>query len=157
MSFKFISPKTAVSKLRKYSVPEEKIECFRQNLAVYLSKANDKENEEYHKNLIRDLLHDTFGYATNTRRKADLAIYDSDSPVALFEVKDPKKTTEMCSERKMNCKAFQQSVLYFMREIKNGTKGLKKVGITNYNDFYLFDAKDFLRWFWDDKSFRDKF
>jgi adenine-specific DNA-methyltransferase len=48
----------------------------------------------------------------------------------------------------MNQKAFHEAILYFMRERENGNDNLCHIAITDFNNWFIFDAKDFDRLFW---------
>ena len=139
----------------KMPVSVERIEIFRGNLKRMLAARKDGETEEYHKGLIKDFLANTWyntDYAVNTKGRIDLAIYNGNTaeakPAVLIEVKAPGNRNEMFSPERPNVKALQEVVLYFMEEyITHGNKEIKHIIITNFDEWYIFDAKDFARFF----------
>jgi len=120
-----------------------------------LAARKEGETEEYHKGLIKDFLANTWyntDYAVNTKGRIDLAIYNGNTaeakPAVLIEVKAPGNRNEMFSPERPNVKALQEVVLYFMEEyITHGNKEIKHILITNFDEWYIFDAKDFARFF----------
>lgn len=157
MPFEFKEPKKSLnSALLKQAVPQQEIEKLKKNFKVYLESEKPDEQEEYHKNLLRDLLTKTW-YAPNSvtpkKSREDLVIYSENTagskPAVIIEVKSPHGNfPEMFSEKNQNCKALQECVLYFMQEFfLDENHEVKHVIITNYNEFYIFDAKNFVNFF----------
>ncbi|MBP5406486.1 Eco57I restriction-modification methylase domain-containing protein [bacterium] len=136
-------------------VPQNEIERLNKALSVYLSSGKQDESEEFHKNLIKKFLEETFyspDYAVNTNGREDLVIFGGNTanskPAVIIEAKSPSNTAEMFSETNFNCKALQECVYYFLQEnLKFQNNEIKHIIITNYYDFYIFDAKDFARFF----------
>lgn len=137
---------------------------FAKQFDNYLKGAKDGESEEYHKNLIAKLLENTFyhgEYAVNTKDRKDLVIYSKKGsvqvPSLIIEAKSPVNTAEMFGESNLNCKALQECVYYFMQEaITFQNKEIQHIIITNYYDWYIFDAHDFA-FFIEDKDFVEDF
>ncbi len=72
------------------------IEIFKTNLTHLLDQANDKESEEFHKNLVSTFLKDTYygtDYAINTKERTDLVIHTGKTAKSgvgvLIEAKSP--------------------------------------------------------------------
>ena len=154
--FKIITPKKAVSTtFYKLPVLKSEIEKLSTNFDTYIQNGKENESEEYHKGLIRDFLVNTWyspNYAVNTNGREDLVIFNGTGieakPAVIIEAKSPTNTAEMFNEKNLNCKALQECVYYFLKEsIIFGNNELKHIIISNYNDFYIFDAKDFGRFF----------
>ena len=152
----FISPKKAVNAaFYRLPVLQAEMERLKNNFEIYLKSGKADESEEFHKNLIKKFLEDTFfspDYAVNTNGREDLVIFNGNNaaskPAVIIEAKSPTNPTEMFSENNKNCKALQECVYYFMQEnLRFGNNEVKHIIITNYNDFYIFDAKDFSRFF----------
>ena len=152
----FISPQKAVNAaFYRLPVLQTEMERLKSNFEIYLKSGKADESEEFHKNLIKDFLANTFftpDYAVNTNGREDLVIFNGNNaaskPAVIIEAKSPTNLTEMFSENNRNCKALQECVYYFMQEnllFKNNE--VKHIIITNYCDFYIFDAKDFSRFF----------
>ena len=152
----FVSPKKAVNAaFYRLPVLQTEMERLKSNFEIYLKSGKADESEEFHKNLIKDFLANTFftpDYAVNTNGREDLVIFNGNNaaskPAVIIEAKSPTNLTEMFSENNKNCKALQECVYYFMQEnLRFGNNEVKHVIITNYCDFYIFDAKDFSRFF----------
>jgi adenine-specific DNA-methyltransferase len=131
----------------KEKISRSDIELFKKNLTVLLSKINEHESEEHHKNLISDFLKDTWYkelHEINTRGREDLVIHTGKTakdPVGvLLEVKKPTNKNEMISEAKPNAKALQELILYYLQErIDHNNIDIKFLIITNINEWYIFD------------------
>ena len=154
--FTIITPKKALSTtFYKLPVLQSEIEKLSVNFDIYIKSGKENESEEYHKGLIRDFLASTWyspDYAVNTNGREDLVIFNGTGteakPAVIIEAKSPTNTAEMFNERNLNCKALQECVYYFLKEsIIFRNKELKHIIISDYNDFYIFDAKDFSRFF----------
>ncbi len=133
-----------------FSPVQSELEGFGQRLEAYLASIADSksESEEHQKNLLRDFLYKSFGYDCNTRDKIDLAIYDDSIPRVLFEVKSSGNSHEFVKPSVQNpsleSKAFYESILYYLREtLTNRNNNLTHIILTNTEDFYIIDAKDY--------------
>ena len=160
------TPKQALNPAFLKQKPDRKeIELFKQEFISLLDKVNDTESEEFHKNLIIDFLNSVYyknNHYINTYGRTDLVIHnakDMTSPVGvLIEVKKPTNKGEMISKENLNAKAFQELVLYYLQERKsNKNLELRYLIITNINEWFIFDAQDFKKLFYDDKKFVDLF
>jgi hypothetical protein len=149
-------PQQALNKVFMNIPPDKtEFELFKKNLNTLISHFVDTESEEHIKTLLRDFLKDTFyksDYYVNTKGRADLVIHGDSSgksPVSvLFEIKKPTNKSEMITAENLNCKAFHETVLYFLRErIEHKNIDLKHIIITNLFEWFIFDAADFERLF----------
>ena len=156
MGITFINPKKALNTVfYKLPILESEIQKLSKNLGIYIKSAKEGESEEYHKGLIKDFFANTWyspNYSVNTNGREDLVIFNGNDttskPAVIIEAKSPTNTAEMFSEKNKNCKALQECVYYFLQEnLKFGNNEIKHIIITNYEDFYIFDAKDFSRFF----------
>lgn len=156
MPIQFISPKKAVnSAYLKLPISYEKMDVFKACIKSMADLGKAGETEEYHKGLINKFLSNALynpDYAVNTKDRIDLAIFngkDNNAKAAvLIEVKAPENAAEMFSESHSNVKSLQELVYYFMKEyIRLENHEIKYLAITNYNDWYFFDAKDFVKFF----------
>lgn len=156
MPIQFISPKKAVnSAYLKLPISYEKMDIFKACIKSMADLGKAGETEEYHKGLINKFLSNALynpDYAVNTKDRIDLAIFngkDNNAKAAvLIEVKAPENAAEMFSESHSNVKSLQELVYYFMKEyIRLENHEIKYLAITNYNDWYFFDAKDFVKFF----------
>lgn len=155
MSIKFISPKKSVnSAYLKLPVPVEKMEDFKLSLKNLYSKRNVAQDEEYHKGEIWNFLRRIFepDYSVQVNRPIDLAIFNGNTasakPAVIIEAKSPTNAAEMFSADHPNVKSLQELVYYFMLEyVHSGNHEIKWLAITNFDEWYFFDVKDFIRYF----------
>ena len=155
MSIKFISPKKSVnSAFLKLPVPVEKMEDFKLSLKNLYSKRNTAQDEEYHKGEIWNFLRKIFepDYSVQVNRPIDLAIFNGNTasakPAVIIEAKSPTNAAEMFSAEHPNVKSLQELVYYFMLEyVQSGNHEIKWLAITNFDEWYFFDVKDFIRYF----------
>lgn len=124
MNLKELKPRKALNKAFLKVKPNRiDIEGFKTHLITLLDRTNDTESEEFHKNLVSDFLKDTYYKQThfiNTKGRNDLVIHNgqhANSTVGvIIEAKKPTNKAEMISTKKLNAKAFQELVLYYLRE-----------------------------------------
>ena len=155
MPIKFVKPKKSVnSAFLKIPVSVENMERFGASLVNLYKKRNPERDEEYHKGEIWKFLREIFepDYSVQVKRPIDLAIFNgSDTyakPAVIIEVKSPTNTGEMFNESKPNVKSLQELVYYFMLEyIRFENREIKYLAITNFDEWYFFDVKDFVRYF----------
>ena len=155
MSIKFISPKKSVnSAFLKLPVPVEKMEQFKSALVNLLNKRDAKKDEEYHKNELQAFLKGIFNpaYSVHVDRPIDLAIFNGNDttakPAVIIEMKSPTNLSEMFSEQHPNTKALQELLYYFLLEyVHFGNREIKHLVISNFDEYYFFDVKDFVRYF----------
>ena len=155
MSIKFISPKKSVnSAFLKLPVPVEKMEDFKLSLKNLYSKRNTAQDEEYHKGEIWNFLRKIFepDYSVQVNRPIDLCVFNGNTasakPAVIIEAKSPTNAAEMFSAEHPNVKSLQELVYYFMLEyVHSGNHEIKWLAITNFDEWYFFDVKDFARYF----------
>lgn len=155
MSIKLISPKKSVnSAFLKLPVPCEKMEQFKSALVNLHNKRDAKKDEEYHKNELQAFLKGIFNpaYSVQVDRPIDLAIFNGNDttakPAVIIEMKSPTNVAEMFSEQHPNTKALQELVYYFLLEyVHLGNREIKYLVISNFDEYYFFDVKDFIRYF----------
>jgi adenine-specific DNA-methyltransferase len=166
MILKELKPKKALNKaFLKVKPNRTEIEGFKTNLIALLDRTNDTESEEFHKNLVSDFLKDTYykqNHFINTKGRNDLVIHNGNiagsSVGVILEAKKPTNKAEMITTRKMNVKAFQELVLYYLRErITHKNLEVKHLVATNINEWFIFDASLFDRLFAQNKSLVKQF
>ncbi len=145
--------------IKKYNPPtptKETIENFKKEINSLLENAPRQDDEEFQKNEINSFLKNIYGYRCNTNKKVDSAIYVDGEVQVLIEVKALNKKTEFPKDRENPLsKAFCQMVLYFLEEIeKEKNNSLKHTIICNAHEFFLFDCKDLLNLFQNDKRIK---
>ena len=161
-----LKPKKALNKaFLKVKPNRTEIERFKTNLIQLLDRTNETESEEFHKNLVIDFLKKTYydpNHFINTKGRNDLVIHNDDkaksSVGVILEAKKPTNKTEMVTIEKLNTKAFQELVLYYLRErITHKNLEVKHLVITNINEWFLFDANTFDRLFAQNKNLVQQF
>ena len=166
MTLKELKPRKALNKAFLKVKPNRiEIENFKTNLIQLLDRANDTESEEFHKNLVSDFLKDTYykqQHFINTKGRNDLVIHNGNSAKntvgVIVEAKKPTNKSEMVTTNKLNAKAFQELVLYYLRErITHKNLEVKHLVITNIYEWFIFDATLFDRLFAQNKNLVKQF
>lgn len=166
MDINKLKPRKALNKAFLKVKPNRKeIEGFKTNLIQLLDRTNDIESEEFHKNLVIDFLKKTYyepDHFINTKGQNDLVIHNGDKAKStvgvIVEAKKPTNKYEMVTTDKLNSKAFQELVLYYLRErITQNNLETKHLIITNITEWFIFDATTFDRLFAQNKSLVKQF
>ena len=166
MILKELKPRKALNKaFLKVKPNRTAIEGFKTNLITLLDRTNDTESEEFHKNLVSDFLKKTYydpNHFINTKGRNDLVIHNgqnANSAVGvILEAKKPTNKSEMITTKKLNAKAFQELVLYYLRErITHKNLEVKHLVATNINEWFIFDATLFDRLFAQNKTLVSQF
>ncbi|MFO0507382.1 MAG: Eco57I restriction-modification methylase domain-containing protein [bacterium] len=156
MELEELKPRKALNKaFLKVKPNRTEIEGFKTNLITLLDRTNDTESEEFHKNLVSDFLKDTYykqNHFINTKGRNDLVIHNGQSANStvgvILEAKKPTNKAEMITTKRLNVKAFQELVLYYLRErITHKNLEVKHLVATNINEWFIFDATLFDRLF----------
>ncbi len=157
-----ITPKKALNKAYLKVRPlRSEIDLFKANLITLLSKVNEVEREENQKNHIRDFLRDTYYKGINeinAKGTQDLVIHvdktDQSKVGVIIEAKRPSNKSEWITADKINVKAVQELVLYYMRErVDEKNIDIKYLIATNINEWYIFDASYFDKLFYGNRNF----
>jgi adenine-specific DNA-methyltransferase len=157
-----LNPKKSLNKAFLKQRPlRSEIELFKSNLIRLLGKVDEIEREENQKNHVRDFLRDTYykeTYEINTKDNKDLVIHlgktNKDKVGVIIEAKRPGNKNEMLTESKPNVKAFQELVLYYLRErIDENNIDIKYLIATNIYEWYIFEASYFEKLFVRNRSF----
>ena len=148
MKLELIKPIKALNKAYlKEKVSRNHIELFKKNLLQLLSRINEHESEEHLKNVIADFLKDTWykeQFEINTKDRNDLVIHTGkttkETVGVILEVKKPTNKAEMMSDTRLNSKALQELVLYYLRErVDHNNTDIKYLIITNIYEWYIID------------------
>ena len=124
MDLNILKPRKALNKaFLKVKTNRNEIELFKANLIGLLDQIDETESEEFHKNLVSDFLKNTWYGAThfiNTKGRNDLVIHNAlnagSTVGVVVEAKKPTNKAEMLRTDSINTKAFQELVLYYLRE-----------------------------------------
>ncbi|MBW4664765.1 MAG: hypothetical protein KME01_11300 [Chroococcus sp. CMT-3BRIN-NPC107] len=166
MTDKKLSPRQALNKaFLKVKPIRENIETFKTNLIKLLNQINEAESEEFHKNLVADFLKNTYyspSHFINTQGRNDLVIHngkDAKSSIGVIvEAKKPTNKGEMLAVDNLNTKAFQELVLYFLRErITGNNLEIRYLIANNIYRWFIFDATVFEQLFVQDKALVKQF
>lgn len=166
MKISKLKPRKALNKaFLKVKPNRTEIEGFKANLIQLLDRTNDTESEEFHKNLVTDFLKKTYydpNHFINTKGRNDLVIHNGDKAKStvgvIIEAKKPTNKSEMVTTDKVNAKAFQELVLYYLRErITQNNLETKHLIITNIYEWFIFDATTFDRLFAQNKKLVKQF
>lgn len=154
IKFARIPLKDFIKKHNPQEPKKETIENFEKEINSLLENAKRQDGEEFQKNEINSFLKNTYDYHCNTYEKVDSAIYVDGKAWVLIEVKALNNRNEFPKDRENPLsKAFCQMVFYFLKEIKN-SNSLKHAIICNAHEFFLFDCKDLLNLFQNDKEIK---
>jgi len=160
------TPRKSLNKaFLKLSPLKQDIDSFKEHFANLITKMNPGESEEFHKNLISEFLKRTYyhpQYFINTKGWNDLVIHNGadakHSVGVIIETKKPGNKSEMPSCDNINKKALHETVLYYLRErITEKNLEIKHIIITNIEEWFVFDANLFERYFADNKSLVQQF
>jgi hypothetical protein len=144
----------------KQSIKREQIEQFKTNLTRLFDRLRDDEHEEHLKNIVADFLKDTWyrpAFEINTSKRTDLVIHNGrssdDSVGVIIETKKPSNKNEMISPERPNAKALHELLHYYMQErYLKGNQEIKRLIVCNIYEWYIFDAVDFERFFFGNRS-----
>ncbi len=152
IKFAHIPLKDFIKKHNPQEPKKETIENFEKEINSLLENAKGQDYEESQKSKINKFLKNTYGYECDIYGKVDSAIYVDGKAWVLIEVKALNNRIEFPKDRENPLsKAFCQMVFYFLKEIENNNS-LKHAIICNAHEFFLFDCKDLLNLFQNDKE-----
>lgn len=167
MTFIALKPRKALNKaFLKVKPNRTEIDAFKANLIQLLDQINEKESEEFHKNIVSKFLDVTYysgNHYINTKGRNDLVIHNGkDAKTSVGVIVEAKKPTankaEMLRVDNLNSKAFQELVLYYLRERITGNNiEIKYVIATNIYEWFIFDAEIFDKAFAQDKEVVKRF
>ena len=164
MAIKGITLKESMNRSVQAIMPlDEEKDVFAKKLISYLTHLYDKadESEEYQKNLLKVFLEGIMSHNfINTSSRIDLAIYngkDANSSLGvLFECKSLSNKAEMMTTDRINSKAFQEIIAYYLYErLFEKNLEVKKCIITNGLSWFIVEAKEFEKHFFKNKKLVD--
>lgn len=163
-----LTPRQSLNKaFLKLKPTRLEIEGFKTQLIDLLDKSNKIESEEFHKNLVANFLRETYyrpAHYINTKGSTDLVVHNGNGPEStvgiLIEAKKPTNKSQMVRPDNLNVKAFQELVLYYLRErVGSADRNLeiRHLVITNSYEWFIFDATFFDNEFAQNTSLVKKF
>ena len=166
MEIKILKPRKALNKAFLKIKPNRiEIEIFKTNLLKLLTKVDEIEREENQKNHLRDFLRDTYyknNHEINTKGTKDLVIHhektNKSAVGVIIEAKRPSNASEMLTHDDINKKAFQEILLYYLRErITEKNHNVKSLIISNVYEWFVFDEHVFEKLFAQNKKLVKQF
>jgi len=166
MELKILKPRLSLNKAFLKVKPNRfEIDLFRKNLIELIATIDEFESEEFHKNEVSKFLQNTYysgKHYINTKDRKDLVIHNGTAASSMvgviIEAKKPTNKGEMLRQDNINAKAFQELVLYYLRErITHKNLEIKHLIATNIYEWYIFDAQLFEKLFAQNKPLVKKF
>ena len=142
--------------LSRKAVDTEKFNVFKLALEHYKkSLADQLSTKQTEPNIVTNTLKpflDSFGFLSEANSQKgqisiDLAVMQHSKPSVIIEAKMPN-SADMILAHDLHKKAFCQAIMYFMNERAKNNTSLYHIIITDFNNWFVFDAKDFDRHFW---------
>lgn len=166
MNLNRTEPRKALNKaFLKVKTNRSDINFFKTNLINLLDNIKEDESEEFNKNLVSKFLSETYyspGHFINTKGRNDLVLHNGNTAAStvgvIIEAKSPTNKAEMVTAKNINAKAFQELVLYYLRErITYKNIELKYLIVTNIYEWFIFDASLFEKEFAQNKNLVNQF
>lgn len=142
--------------LSRKTIDADSFQHFKLVLQQYLQDLTDQiSRKQSEPNIVTNALKpfiDELGYDSSAHSQIgqsgiDLAVMQNNQPAVILEAKMPN-SRDMITIQDLNKKALHEAVLYFMRERARGNTRLFYIIITDFYNWFVFDAKDFDRLFW---------
>jgi adenine-specific DNA-methyltransferase len=142
--------------LSRKALDTERFNAFKHALEHYKKSLADQiSTKQTEPNIVASTLKpflDSFGYKSEPYSQKgqisiDLAVMQNLKPSVIIEAKMPNGA-DMIVEHDLNKRAFHQAIMYFMNERAKDNKALFHIIVTDFNNWFVFDAKDFDRHFW---------
>jgi len=157
---KFISPL-----LSKKSITSDELDSFINVTNRYLSELEIQSiAKQSEPNMVSNALKPYFetltynaqSYSQKGQSGMDLALMREHNPTVIIEAKIPNSSA-MITTTDINKKALHEAVLYFMRERSRGNNTIYHIIITDFYNWFIFDAKDFETQFWKNSNIKKIF
>ena len=157
---KFISPL-----LSKKSVTSKELSAFQEATDAYLTELEKQRiTEQSEPNIVSNALKPYLenlsyvaqSYTQKGQSGMDLALMLEHSPSVIIEAK-VFESSAMITQSDINKKSLHEAILYFMRERHKGNNTLYHIIITDFYNWFVFDAKDFETLFWKNKEIKKIF
>ena len=149
---------------RQVAIETADFDIFKNALRTLRDNVMDGQREETQKEHLRNFLSETFykTYYMAPEGDIDLAIRLDKTTKSniglLIEVKSTTNKSEMISNDNLNRKALQELLLYYLKErVSKKNNDIKYLIATNIHEFFIFDAHEFERKFYQNKQLRREF
>lgn len=149
---------------RRLPIDENSFNKFKESLKKMLSNIRDGQREDTQLGFLKDFLRETF-YPKNWMAKdgdIDQVVKTGETEKSdtalLIEAKSTINKAEMITVGNLNGKALRELLYYYLheRELKSNIS-LKYMIVNNAYEFFIFDAHEFERKFYNNKSLLNKF
>jgi adenine-specific DNA-methyltransferase len=148
--------------LAKKSIDKAKFDSFKE----YLEKYKNTIDAQYSTNqtepnivsnalqpFIQNLDYIAEVHSQNGQSGIDLAIKKNHQVAVVIEAKK-YQDKDMITKNDLDKKSFHEAILYFFRERDKGNNSVFHIIITDFYGWFVFDAKDFDRLFWHNKTLK---
>ncbi len=151
--------------LSRRSIASEELEHFISATDTYLRELESQlVSGQSEPNIVSNALKPYFeslGYTAKSHSQdgpsgMDLALMHQGRPAVIIEAKKPD-SADMITPADLNRKALHEAILYFMRERDGGNRHLYHIIVTDFYRWFVFDARDFERLFWQNSEIRRVF
>ena len=148
--------------LSKKKIDNSKFENFKTVLEKYTSNIKSQHStKQSEPNIVANALKPFFeelnfnaqSFSQKGQSGIDLAIMKDFKPCVILEAKK-HNDTDMINKENLHKKSLYESILYFLRERDEGNKEIFHIIITDFYSWFIFDAKDFDRLFWQNSSIK---
>ncbi|MHB9016446.1 MAG: DUF7149 domain-containing protein, partial [Sulfurovum sp.] len=151
--------------LAKKSIDKTKFDAFNSNLQIYVNGIHSQHTSgQSEPNIVSNTLQpfiQSLNYIAEVHSQKgqsgiDLAIKKEHKVSVVIEAKK-YQDRDMITKEDLHKKSFYESILYFMRERHQGNQNIYHVIITDFYSWFVFDAKDFDKLFWQNKQIKKIF
>src|SRR5574344_1475618 len=137
-------------------IATDKLDQFRNHLKIFLDSLDDSQTEENQKGYMKDFLDKSFYSGqyliSNDENRIDTVIRTGatakDAIGVIIETKSTSNASEMMSVANLHCKAFYETIYYYLEQriVQKNTE-LKYIVITNMYEWFIIDALEYNRLF----------
>lgn len=148
--------------LAKKSIDKAKFDSFKEYLEKYKNTIDAQHStNQTEPNVVSNALQPFIQnldyiaevHSQNGQSGIDLAIKKNHQVAVVIEAKK-YQDKDMITKNDLDKKSFHEAVLYFFRERDKGNNSVFHIIITDFYGWFVFDAKDFDRLFWQNKTLK---
>ena len=148
--------------LSKKHVEQVKFSKFELDLNNYLTSITSQHgSNQSEPNIVSNSLKpffESFGHIAQSfsqkgQSGIDLALMKAQKPTVIIEAKK-QNSIDMISINDLYKKSFYEAILYFMREREAGNNSIFHIIITDFFKWFIFDAKEFDKLFWQNNQMK---
>ena len=148
--------------LAKKSIDKVKFDSFKEYLEKYKNTIDTQHStNQTEPNIVSNALQPFIQnldyiaevHSQNGQSGIDLAIKKNHQVAVVIEAKK-YQDKDMITKNDLDKKSFHEAILYFFRERDKGNNSVFYIIITDFYGWFVFDAKDFDRLFWQNKTLK---